>query len=558
MPIFDHGPEATIPSLKIGQPGFTTDTEKLFIGSKDGNIQMAKQSDLAAKANQSDLDTTNANVTANALSLAKKAQQTDLASISLLVRSSGADDTVNINNAINTVSQAGGGKVLLPDPNYSALNIQLQSNVTLEGYNSVITKNGGTGTTHIIESKGTITGTPVTLSANASIGNTSLTVASTTGISIGNYVLVYDNNYVQSPLGRNQEIARVIAVTSTTVTFASPLIGSYATASSASVVAISPVINAKVKGLVLKIPTGTSGGNFYGYLNVGTIVEKCDAWQPKEQSAFGFEQSALCRFVKCKARDGQTNSTSGTSYGFYIGDSSHYCFAEDCYSDNVRENPISFNVRHSGYINCQAKGCYDDGFNTHGTGNDHIYIIDCFAVGCIGQGIGVGTSSQPSGDTNIFIERNVVINSGSNGIYVSAPTSGLIPNKNIFIRNNKVTNFGVLNANSNGITANYSTGVFVEDNIVNGKSNSNAGYGIIVTTVTKARIRRNNVFDISNGYGIMYQVSCNNVIIDNNILDNISSYNIRSSGTNTTTKVINNISDDASYSYTADVNTGNL
>ena len=53
---FKRGLEAKLPPLDEAEPGFTTDTEKLFIGSKDGNIQLAKQKDL---------DTTNANVANN-------------------------------------------------------------------------------------------------------------------------------------------------------------------------------------------------------------------------------------------------------------------------------------------------------------------------------------------------------------------------------------------------------------------------------------------------------------------------------------------------------------
>src|SRR5579875_1564891 len=51
-----RGLEKNLPKLDEGEPGFTTDTEKLFVGSKDGNIQFAKQKDL---------DATNAQVNAN-------------------------------------------------------------------------------------------------------------------------------------------------------------------------------------------------------------------------------------------------------------------------------------------------------------------------------------------------------------------------------------------------------------------------------------------------------------------------------------------------------------
>jgi len=45
---FKRGPEASIPSLSSGEPGVTTDTEKLFVGMPSGNVEMAKQSDLSA------------------------------------------------------------------------------------------------------------------------------------------------------------------------------------------------------------------------------------------------------------------------------------------------------------------------------------------------------------------------------------------------------------------------------------------------------------------------------------------------------------------------------
>lgn len=43
---FKRGLKSTIPTFDIGEPGFTTDTEEIFIGSVGGNIQLAKQSDI--------------------------------------------------------------------------------------------------------------------------------------------------------------------------------------------------------------------------------------------------------------------------------------------------------------------------------------------------------------------------------------------------------------------------------------------------------------------------------------------------------------------------------
>jgi hypothetical protein len=53
---FKRGLKSKLPNLDVAEPGFTTDTEELFIGSEDGNIQIAKQIDL---------NTTNENVTHN-------------------------------------------------------------------------------------------------------------------------------------------------------------------------------------------------------------------------------------------------------------------------------------------------------------------------------------------------------------------------------------------------------------------------------------------------------------------------------------------------------------
>lgn len=41
-----RGPAASLPTLDVGELGFTTDTKKLYIGASDGNVEMAKVSDI--------------------------------------------------------------------------------------------------------------------------------------------------------------------------------------------------------------------------------------------------------------------------------------------------------------------------------------------------------------------------------------------------------------------------------------------------------------------------------------------------------------------------------
>ena len=54
-----RGPAASLPTLDVGEPGFTTDTKKLYIGASGGNVEMAKKSDVdTVSGNVSSLTTT--------------------------------------------------------------------------------------------------------------------------------------------------------------------------------------------------------------------------------------------------------------------------------------------------------------------------------------------------------------------------------------------------------------------------------------------------------------------------------------------------------------------
>lgn len=58
---FKRGPESKLPSLSEGEPGFTTDTGKLFVGSSNGNKEFVRKEDLEAVEEdlQGQLNTTN-------------------------------------------------------------------------------------------------------------------------------------------------------------------------------------------------------------------------------------------------------------------------------------------------------------------------------------------------------------------------------------------------------------------------------------------------------------------------------------------------------------------
>jgi hypothetical protein len=42
---FLRGPEENLPSLDEGQPAFTEDTKRVFVGSNEGNVELTKKED---------------------------------------------------------------------------------------------------------------------------------------------------------------------------------------------------------------------------------------------------------------------------------------------------------------------------------------------------------------------------------------------------------------------------------------------------------------------------------------------------------------------------------
>lgn len=469
------------------------------------------------------------------------------------------DDTISINNAISAMSALGGGEVHFTQPSYLVLGIQMKSNVSLVGNNVRFIKNGGGVTSHVLEANGTTVGSAISLTVDAPITSTVITVGSTTGIQANDYVLLRDNFFVALGTGRNQEINRVVSVTATTITLVNPLIRSYLVANVGEIIKINPIIGASAKGIVLDIPVGTSGGGFYGILNVATFLDKCTTLRPCDHAGFWFEQSALCRGNMLTVKDGQNNSIAGSGYGLFIGASSHHCWFDNCYTEGIRENPISWNVRHSGFFKCMDRGGQQDSFNSHGTGNDHVYFLYCSSVGSRGQGFSVGSTSTRLGDTNVYIEGCEIINPWFNGVFIASVATGLLNHKNINIKNCKFSGVG-LNGTTNcyHVTATYTDGLVIDGSDFDGLNMPKALQSIFLTAITKVKIRRSDFRNLPS-YGIVFASGStfSDVLLESNTFDGIASFNIRNLGTITNFRVINNSADDGVNSFTADVQSGN-
>lgn len=145
-----RGIKPNLPVLDEGMPAFTTDTEELFVGSKDGNIQFAKQTDVAA----------------NTAYLADMALNINGRSINVLhppvpliaCKGDGTtDDTSVAQNIINSANTNGYSSVYFqPTTNGYVINgtLTLYSGLTVFGQRTKITSASTTAVTAIFFSNG--------------------------------------------------------------------------------------------------------------------------------------------------------------------------------------------------------------------------------------------------------------------------------------------------------------------------------------------------------------------------------------------------------------------
>jgi hypothetical protein len=456
------------------------------------------------------------------------------------------DDSDAIQDTINAAYAVGGGVVYFPYGTYVCLSLAGKDKVSFWSHAAILRKNGGAATTNILDLTGSTTSTSTTLTASAAIGDTAISVTSSSSFVAGDYVLVRDATYKYSTIGRNQEINRISSVAAGTINVVNRLIGSYATASSAEVVKLSPITDVIVKGLMFQVPAGTSGGCCSLVLNYGTIIEKCTATGPNNLPGFNVEQSAFVKLKLCHVKDGQDLAASSRGYGIQFNESCHNCIADTCTSENVRENTMTNNARFCKFVNCIDVSSYDSSFNTHGSGNDNCTIENCISISPKAYGVSAGYATQVDNDTNVTIKNCKVYNPGSAGIVSGAPNGQ--ENQEIKIIGCEVYNPNVSVVGGNGIYVFEASGVEINGCSVYGSTNTS--YGVLVANSDNIDIKMNTTKDLLNGYGIGYDTVAN-LNIENNTIENVSSFNVRSIGVNTNVKVSNNVADDGTLSLGA-------
>lgn len=439
------------------------------------------------------------------------------------------DDTAAIQDALN-VARYGYSRVHFPSRNRNGQTVYVAGTLTVYA-NTRITADAGvviqsavtSASGHVFECTSTL-GTGVALSANAAKRDTTVTTASTTGLSAGTIVCIRDTTYKFGTTGRNLEFNQIDTVAGAgpyTITLRNRLIGAYTTASTAEIVPITTAAtNIVFDGIRVSIPSSKDGGAFYFSDAYNCEVLNCRSSGQKGQPGVQIWRSAYIRVRGGEYTDGQSQSTSGYGYGCNIAQSSHHCVVTDAVFRNVRECAVASNARYCGYVNCDSWSSYDNAFNSHADGSEDCFFIDCRSYYARSKGFYAGGVTAQAPDKRIRFTNCESHYSGYMGFWADGASG--VESQDIQFNGCKAFHYGDDTGTSYGFYLFRSLRPSVINCSVDADSETNARALIKAEICTSAIIRNNRLKSATSGWGIIH-ANCTGVIIDDNDISDIGS-----------------------------------
>lgn len=394
---------------------------------------------------------------------------------------------------------------------------------------------------------GTTTSITSALSGDGTAGDATVTVANGALFAAGDYVKVSDSTFhVTGSLGRNEELNRIVSISSNTLTLRTPLINAYATASSAAVTTVYPITQT-IRGGEYVVPQGSSGGGIRVELGYGNLVEGVAAVGPNASPGIHLFRCRGSRVMNCAAYDGQNQGTSGRGYGFDIAESSYDVTVAGFCGQNLRECLITGHCRQIKVIGCTFEDFADSGVNTHNSGNSEVLIANNICARGVGGGIivGIGTTSLEA-DRNVTIRGNLIRDVAGNGIVLQCASSPSPQTTDGFVvEGNVIENVGTSGSDLSGILVSRVTDVQVIGNRIDGQDNGNLRFGIRVADTDRCIVANNIVRRVTgtSPSGIRWS-DCETLALRDNIVTGVGGENYTSSGTSTDVVAMGNLSDD--------------
>lgn len=363
-----------------------------------------------------------------------------------------AEDHAAIQAAIDQVYEAGGGVVFLPEGTYKlGAAIEMKAKVIIRGDGRETTKItqgfDAAGSGIITSSGGTAPGSAAgTLSANAAAGDSTLTVDSTTGRSVGEYLLLGSTaNFASLGTGPRGEVVRVKTIDSATqLTLWGAVRDSYTTAASASLQTLTFIEGLGLADLTISNPSpDTTTAGFVWWTAVrnfsidNVAMEGCDGSGIRlaycidgivdrsgfrdftdnngdSRNGYGVELQLATENVvvsNCtfrRLRHGVTTGVSSGTRGVPRSILVTGCIAEECTTAAFDTHPHASDIT---YSNCKAHNCLANGFQVRGQ--------DCKIIGCdtdyCNAGVYVGTEAAGTVIRGGSFRRSVA-RGGSGGI----------------------------------------------------------------------------------------------------------------------------------------------
>lgn len=400
----------------------------------------------------------------------------------------------------------GGGRYYLPDGTYRFDTVvDLPDGTDLEFAKHARITRPTTATGAALQSLGSI-GTPIALTADATSGASSVTVASTTGLVVGDWVKISNSktpyaDLITKPYREVQRVKSITGVGPYTITFSGRLAHNHAVVDAAE---IAP-INAKtirVTGLAIQVSPADTAGNHGIHLryNIGSQIEvrEISGWR---NHAVSVEASALCHITGVDGgviRDPYTTVNQGYAVAFFEG--SCYNRVQGITGIATRHDILfttgsSYNIAHD----CLSFDNPSRAFDCHGAEANFNLFSRCKAFGASGQGFGIGNTSYGGDFHNTFIDCEYWYGT-SQAFYVGSGS-----------HNNRI-----INAKVRGATR----GAFVVDSndvqIINPDISNASEYGIHAYTTSRIKVVTPRIVN-SSLYGVRLDASPDALIDSPNI-----------------------------------------
>mgnify|MGYP002407072920 CR=1 FL=1 len=458
------------------------------------------------------------------------------------------DDTAAIQAAINAANTKLGGTVYFPSATYLTGPLSCKPSVNFNGKNATLIASAAVTSEHaVIELFGSVTPTSTTLQTSSLVGDTVFSVTSAAGFVAGDYVVIRDNNYKFNTEGRNQELRQIQTIDGNYITIDKPAIGFYATASAAEIAKINPARNILVDGIKIQIGTGIEGAGIRGEYAYNCKIKNCEVSGADYTGSIAFGSSAYVTVDGNTAKDGQNIDlgSGGRGYGLHFYESCHNCVAQNNYTYNIRENLINTGSRYCSFISNEDENCYDDSFNTHGTGNEHILIANNISRDSRGAGILVGYDSCEAPDKYVTVQGNKIYNCAGYNIICSCPDGQ--EHNHIEVLGNEIIEPAY--SGDYLVILHNTTNLKFNTNII--RDGANNYRAIDLYNCDAVEVCYNDISDIAQEEGLVFE-NCNTILIDHNNFSNITGYNIWAKTGNTSVTISYNTCDDADVALQGD------